>query len=66
MIVAQNVMAAADPAEWGGKDGDQVFLAQTDQLKGPGATVANWEAFLLAGQVNAQSGTPIIGVGVSP
>jgi hypothetical protein len=66
VIVAQNVMAAADPVAWGGKQGDQVFLAQTrTSLTGPEGRAADWEGFVLAGEVNARPGANVIGVGVS-
>jgi hypothetical protein len=66
VIVAQNVMAAADPVAWGGKQGDQVFLAQTrNPLTGPEGRAADWEGFVLAGEANAQPGANVIGVGVS-
>jgi hypothetical protein len=65
VILAENLMPAEDPAEWGGKQGDVVFLAQTTAAASPvDLTAARWKAFIDAFGANVPAGTTLLGVSV--
>jgi hypothetical protein len=67
VIIAENLMQAEDPTGWGGKDGDEVFLAQTSASASPvDLTAARWEAFIHAFTAKLPDGVALVGVGTVP